>query len=609
MPIRPSVETWNRGELEDKFYRQYDQLIAVKKRNNELENKLRLSSSRIRQALESGNASETEERNRELERENRLLAQKLKALRHQLIAYTRPQAHNTTLNFLTSRSTGRPRSGVPAESGRPPQGQEEKGETHGTSDGTTTHVQRPAVDDRHVHIVTPNHSHITSEPIPATEEKQQIIKLYRENREKDEEIDELNSRLSKNVEKLETLRTEYDKVIQELENSNLRVNQLQKTINQKPQESIDLVEKELALLKQENKVLKAANDRFVHNSLIDSNSTKETSTELQALQKHVQEVEMKVTEIENENKQLTKKLKSAESEKKSISSKYKKLKEKIAKKEEQRKEQAASLLPLQTQKEEIEENESDEIASSVASSPIQRHKPPRQSKHRHSNNHHRTFEPSVLDRVFEDVASIVNSHISRTESSASLDNEFGANTKWRQMYESVYSELEKLRNLLMIQHRVAERQKKEILILNDSNESNKHEYEKKLGEFVLELNRRAKRIEILENQLRSIANGATDFDRSVLSQTSEKPFIDIPTTLSTTEMTLRLKKLTITETGLKHTSSIDPMLFLSLEFFDFELQTTPLIQGPEIVFEYSTVYDIVISNLFIHYIETVCFLI
>uniref|UniRef100_A0A914Q8D5 Viral A-type inclusion protein n=1 Tax=Panagrolaimus davidi TaxID=227884 RepID=A0A914Q8D5_9BILA len=468
MPIRPSVETWNRGELEDKFYRQYDQLIAVKKRNNELENKLRLSSSRIRQALESGNTSETEERNRELERENRLLAQKLKALRHQLIAYTRPQAHNTTLNFLTSRSTGRPRSGVPAESGRPTQGQEElkQQDPHGTSDGTNTNVQRPAVDDRHVHIVTPNNSHITPESIPATEEKQQIIKLYRENREKDEEIDELNSRLSKNIEKLETLRTEYDKVIQELENSNLRVNQLQRTINQKPQESIDLVEKELALLKQENKVLKAANDRFVHNSLIDSNSTKETSTELQALQKHVHESEMKMTEIENENKQLTKKLKTAESEKKSISSKYKKLKEKIAKKEEQRKEQAA-LLPLQTQKEEVEENESDEIASSVESSPIPKYKPPRQSKHRHSNNHHhRTFEPSVLDRVFEDVASIVNSHISRTESSSSLDNELGANTKWRQMYESVYSVLEKLRNLLMIQHRVAERQKKELKTKN-----------------------------------------------------------------------------------------------------------------------------------------------
>lgn len=55
---------------------------------------------------------ETNEHCRELERENRLLIQKLKALRHQLINYTRPQSHNTTLNFLTSRTTARPQSSV-----------------------------------------------------------------------------------------------------------------------------------------------------------------------------------------------------------------------------------------------------------------------------------------------------------------------------------------------------------------------------------------------------------------------------------------------------------------------------------------------------------------
>ena len=60
--------------------------------------------------LQTGESAENDERIRELERENRLLAQKLKALRHQLINYTRPQAHNTTLNFLTSRSTARPPS-------------------------------------------------------------------------------------------------------------------------------------------------------------------------------------------------------------------------------------------------------------------------------------------------------------------------------------------------------------------------------------------------------------------------------------------------------------------------------------------------------------------
>uniref|UniRef100_A0AC34RE30 Uncharacterized protein n=1 Tax=Panagrolaimus sp. JU765 TaxID=591449 RepID=A0AC34RE30_9BILA len=112
MNIRPAVHTWNRGELEDKFYRQYDQLLVLKKKNNELERRLRLTSTKIRQSLQNDDHSEADERCRELERENHLLIQKLKALRHQLINYTRPQSHNTTLNFLTSRTTARPQSSV-----------------------------------------------------------------------------------------------------------------------------------------------------------------------------------------------------------------------------------------------------------------------------------------------------------------------------------------------------------------------------------------------------------------------------------------------------------------------------------------------------------------
>uniref|UniRef100_A0A914YYQ3 Uncharacterized protein n=1 Tax=Panagrolaimus superbus TaxID=310955 RepID=A0A914YYQ3_9BILA len=116
------------------------------------------------------------------------------------------------------------------------------------------------------------------------------------------------------------------------------------------------------------------------------------------------------------------------------------------------------------EKEESEAEAESEASSIIAESPVPKYKPSKTSSKRRHSNHLRTFEPSVLDRVFEDVASIVNSHISRTESSASLDNEFGANTRWRQMYESVYSELEKLRNLLMIQHRICERQKKEVFL-------------------------------------------------------------------------------------------------------------------------------------------------
>ena len=185
---------------------------------------------------------------------------------------------------------------------------------------------------------------------------------------------------------------------------------------------------------------------------------------------------MKVTEIENENRQLSKRLKSAESEKKSAVTKYKKLKEKVAAREEKRKSAQNSALPPTAPQRDTEE-ESDGVASSVPESPVPQ-KVSRSSvscfllftfledsyfqKRRHSNHRHRAFEPSVLDRVFEDVASIVNSHMSRTESSGSLENEPESNSKWRQLYENVYSELEKLRNLLMIQHRVNERHKQEV---------------------------------------------------------------------------------------------------------------------------------------------------
>lgn len=194
--------------------------------------------------------------------------------------------------------------------------------------------------------------------------------------------------------------------------------------------------------------------------------------------------------------------------------------------------------------------------------------------------------------------------MSRTESSVSLDNEPSNNVKWRQLYEEIYSELEKVRNLLLIQHRVSERYKKEISVLNEYNDYNKQEYEKKLAEYVLELNRRAKRIEVLENQLRSIASGAKDFDHSVLTDSSDKMKMELAT-VSTNELTLRLNKLLINEKGLKITKSIKPMLFISLEFFDFELQTTPIINGPESQFDFSTIYEIIVSNLFIHYIEKV----
>jgi hypothetical protein len=82
-----------------------------------------------------------------------------------------------------------------------------------------------------------------------------------------------------------------------------------------------------------------------------------------------------------------------------------------------------------------------------------------------------------------------------------------------------------------------------------------------------------KQIEVLENQLRSIAGGSKFEDGAL------KDFIMEHT--SDSDITLRFSHLLITDSGLKLTNTATPTVFLLIEFFDFEFQITPLIQGPE----------------------------
>ncbi|VDM29521.1 unnamed protein product [Toxocara canis] len=113
----------------------------------------------------------------------------------------------------------------------------------------------------------------------------------------------------------------------------------------------------------------------------------------------------------------------------------------------------------------------------------------------------------------------------------------------------------------------------QIKLLNENCAYYKAEYERKLAELTDELNRRARTVQLLENQIKSIAYGDQQFIHKTLST---------PTTeMATNEMVLHLTKVTLSESALQQLGSIQPMIFFAIEFFDFELQTTPMIKGPE----------------------------
>lgn len=51
--------------------------------------------------------------------------------------------------------------------------------------------------------------------------------------------------------------------------------------------------------------------------------------------------------------------------------------------------------------------------------------------------------------------------------------------------------------------------------------------------------------------------------------------------METNEMILHFSRIVFTSHGLSQIGTTRPIIFLAIEFYDFELQTTPMLNGPE----------------------------
>lgn len=155
----------------------------------------------------------------------------------------------------------------------------------------------------------------------------------------------------------------------------------------------------------------------------------------------------------------------------------------------------------------------------------------------------------------------------------------------------------------------------QISLLQEEMESVKVKYESKLKDLRDKLVEKQKKILLLEEQIRSIAYGTqkpipvqptvryhifTHLTRSCNFSCQEtKPEIS-------TDLSIMFTYVSLTD---EYVASVGacPAYFLSLEFFDFELQTTPILTKQASALDFTTIYSVVVSNLFVHYIETVRF--
>uniref|UniRef100_A0A914NB87 Uncharacterized protein n=1 Tax=Meloidogyne incognita TaxID=6306 RepID=A0A914NB87_MELIC len=153
------------------------------------------------------------------------------------------------------------------------------------------------------------------------------------------------------------------------------------------------------------------------------------------------------------------------------------------------------------------------------------------------------------------------------------------NFSWQKMYEDVYEELEKVRAILLAEHELNNRLREELKQKKIENEDLQAKYENKLKELESELNRRNIQTSGIERALQSIANGNQILNNNLIYKNLENTnnFQQI----EPTELSFTVSKLILTENCLKFAESQNPAVFVAIEFFDFELQTSQLVNGPD----------------------------
>ncbi|VDM63530.1 unnamed protein product [Angiostrongylus costaricensis] len=393
-------------------------------------------------------------------------------------------------------------------------------------------------------------------------DKAGYIRLNRLVREKSSQIAEMQYEIDRLNRSLVDLRSQLEQktsIVGELE-VELR-NARETTENEQYLSKVEFITKQLAVIEAENEVLKEANERLVKQSL--SIEFGESMKEQIELKKQISLLEEKIKDSEHRRLQMEQILRA-----------------------EKKKVKKNPRVDVTRQNGHLKNEDSiDKLQNSLVKETAR--KRTRQNKN----------DNDILERLYQDVAAILESHDIQHDKAdfvTSIDS-VEQIVRWKKMYAALYDELEKLRNMLLIQHDINQKQCTEIKLLQEGMESSKKKYESKLKEMRDNLMEKQKRILLLDEQIRSIAYGR---QKSTTAAAPAETKAEFSTDLSITLTEIRLADEFIASVG------TCPAYFLSLEFFDFELQTTPILTKPTATLDFTTIYNVVVSNLFLHFVET-----
>ncbi|KFP06636.1 Protein fantom [Calypte anna] len=167
-------------------------------------------------------------------------------------------------------------------------------------------------------------------------------------------------------------------------------------------------------------------------------------------------------------------------------------------------------------------------------------------------------------------------------------------------------ELEKTRNMLIVQHKINKDYQTEVEAVTQKMESLQKDYEFKLERYVHLLDIRAARITKLEAQLRDIAYGTKPYKfRPEILQGDPVEEFDETVHLERGEnlFEIHISKVILSSEAVHPFGDQEPATFCTYAFYDFELQTTPVAYGRVPSYDFTSQYLVQADDCFLHYIQ------
>ncbi|KAM4614074.1 protein fantom [Discoglossus pictus] len=167
-------------------------------------------------------------------------------------------------------------------------------------------------------------------------------------------------------------------------------------------------------------------------------------------------------------------------------------------------------------------------------------------------------------------------------------------------------ELEKTRNMLIMQHKINKDYQAEVEAVTQKMDGVRLNYDIKVEQYAQLLDARAARIRKLEAQLKDIAYGTKQY-KFTPDITAEDGVDEIDETLHLERgenlLEIHITKVTFTPAAIQEFGDQEPATFCTYAFYDFELQTTPVVQGLKPTYDFTSQYLVRVDDFFLQYIH------